>query len=102
MPARLSLFTPPRPVIASVDEFLCQRQAVMPLPQMKRGSGTVLGAYRVGPYTAMLIRDAESAGPIKYFYMLSVTAQGGTSPTIVVTLEHNEMQGDLLRTRSSE
>lgn len=70
----------------------------MPLPQMKRGSGTVLGTYRIGPYTSMLIRDAESAGPIKYFYMLSVTAQGGTSPAIVVTLEHNEMQAELLRT----
>ena len=71
----------------------------MPLPQMKRGSGTILGTYRIGPYTAMLIRDAESAGPIKYFYMLSVTAQeGGTSPAIVVTLEHNEMQAEFLRT----
>ena len=70
----------------------------MPLPQMKRGSGTVLGTYRIGPYTAMLIRDAEGAGPIKYFYMLSVTAQGGTDPAIVVTLEHNEMQAELLRT----
>jgi len=70
----------------------------MPLPQMKRGSGTVLGTYRIGPYTAMLIRDAESAYPIKYFYLLSVMGQGGISPAIVVTLEHNEMQAELLQT----
>ena len=69
----------------------------MPLPQMKRGSGTVSGIYRIGAYTAMLIRDAESLGSIKYFFMLPVTAQGETSPAIVVTLEHNEMQGELLR-----
>jgi hypothetical protein len=70
----------------------------MPLPQMKRGSGTVSGIYRVGSYTAMLIRDAESAGPIKYFFMLSVSAPDEKAPTLIVTLEHNEMQGELLRT----
>ena len=70
----------------------------MPLPQMKRGSGTVSGVYRVGSYTAMLIRDAESAGSIKYFFMLSVSAPDERTPTLVVTLEHNEMQGVLLHT----
>ena len=74
----------------------------MPLPQMKRGSGTVLGVFKLGTYTAMLIRDTESAGPIKYFYMLSVTEQGSKTPTIIVTLEHNEMQGELLRSAAQK
>ena len=74
----------------------------MALPQMKRESGTVLGVYRLGSYTAMFIRDAESVGPIKYFYMLSVTEQGSKTPTIVVTLEHNEMQGELLRSAAEK
>ena len=74
----------------------------MELPQMKRGSGTILGVYKLGTYSAMLIRDAESAGPIKYFYMLSVTEQGSKAPTIVVTLEHNEMQGELLRSAAQK
>jgi hypothetical protein len=60
-------------------------------------SGTDCGVYRLGSYTAMPIWDAESAGPIKYFYMLPVTDQGAKTPTIVVTLEHNEMQGERLR-----
>ena len=74
----------------------------MQLPQMKRGSGTILGVYKLGTYTAMLICDAESIGPIKYFYMLSVTEQGSKTPTIVVTLEHNEMQGELIRSAAQK
>lgn len=74
----------------------------MPLPQMKRGSGTVLGLYKFGTYTGTLIRDAESVGPIKYFYMLLFTEQGSKTTTIVVTLEKNEMQGELLRSAAQK
>jgi hypothetical protein len=67
------------------------------LPDMKRGSGTVLGMYRLGDYTCMLIRDAESIGPIKYLFMLVVKDEASKGPAAVVTLEHNSMQRELLR-----
>lgn len=81
---------------------LQNQEIAVPFPTMKRGSGEPLGTYRIGPYVAMLIGDAEGIGPIKYFFMLIVTQDGGTSPELVVTLEHNEMQAELLRSATKD
>lgn len=68
----------------------------MTFPQMKSGSGTVLGLYRLGRYSSLLIRDPESVGPIKYLFVLIITEQGSKTPVLAVTCERNEMQGELL------
>ena len=69
----------------------------MPFPEMKSGTGTVIGEYHLGQYSCLLIQNPESrSGPIKYMYMLVVTERNSKSPILVVTCERNEMQGELL------
>lgn len=69
----------------------------MPLPQMKSKSGNVLGVYRFGEYTCMLVEKPEAIGPIKYFFMMIVTKGGSSNPTLVVTCEKNALQNDIMK-----
>lgn len=64
----------------------------MPLPLMKKDSGVPLGVYQVGIYTALLIRDAESLGPITYPFMLLITEPGVSDTVMNVTCERTRKE----------
>jgi hypothetical protein len=63
---------------------------------MIRSSGTPSGLYQLGPYRALLLRNPESIGPIKYLYMLAITEGTTSEPILVVTCELSMIQKQLL------
>ncbi|OPY74539.1 MAG: hypothetical protein A4E65_03814 [Syntrophorhabdus sp. PtaU1.Bin153] len=72
------------------------RKALEDLPAIT--GGTPVRAYECGGYHAILIRDPESLGPIKYPHLLIVFRQGSDeTPVMVITAEQNEMAPELMR-----
>jgi hypothetical protein len=66
------------------------------LPQMKPGSGSIVGRAILGENLCLFFKDAESVGPIKYLYMLVVTEGTSSKASVIITLESNAMQRKLL------
>jgi hypothetical protein len=59
--------------------------------------GTPVCSYECGDYRAVLARDPESFGPIKYPHFLVVfRAIDNTPPIMFITAEQNVMAGEML------
>lgn len=54
-------------------------------------------SYRLGAYSAVLLTDIPSPGPIQFLFVLAVIKDGEASPCYYVTSEINLLQGELLR-----
>jgi hypothetical protein len=59
--------------------------------------GTPICSYTCGNYRAMLLKDPQGIGPIKYLHVLMVYQPiDGTPPILYITAEQNVMQAELL------
>lgn len=59
--------------------------------------GIKLKTHQLGKYRAVLVKDPNSVGPIKYRYVMVVFRDGTDEPVIFVTAEQNAMQAELFK-----
>lgn len=65
--------------------------------------GTLVCSYECGEYRAILVKDPESSGPIKYPHVLIVyQASDNTSPIMIVTAEQGTISPTLLENLPEE
>lgn len=57
-------------------------------------------SFRMGNYSAALLKKVESVGPIKYLHVLAVAKNGDDTPCFYVTAEINTMQRELMKVAS--
>lgn len=74
----------------------------MSFPLLKKGTGQVVAVFEFATYGATLVRDPESAGPIKYRFILVITAPPTGAPILAVTCERNEMQAAMIQAVSED
>lgn len=71
------------------------------VPQIQ--GGTLVCSYECGEYRAILVKDPESSGPIKYPHVLIVyQAIDNTSPIMIVTAEQGTISPALLENLPEE
>lgn len=71
------------------------------VPQIQ--GGTLVCSYECGEYRAILVKDPESSGPIKYPHVLIVyQAIDNTSPIMIVTAEQGTISPTLLENLPEE
>lgn len=66
------------------------------LPNLKLGTGTLVGTYRFGTYFAMLFRDPEGVDLIDYRFVLAILASTVSTPVLTITCERSRLQEALL------
>lgn len=60
----------------------------------------VYKSFRMGNYSAALLKKVESVGPINYLHVLAVIKNGEDTPCFYVTSEINTMQREFLKVAS--